>query len=66
VGVVARLSDVAQNAIMNAVIIFLAVTVGANSSGEAFLRLENLAIVGLGLVAFCLSTVGGILGGKIL
>ena len=65
-GVVARLSDTAQNALINIVTIMLGVTVGATANGELFLRLETLAIVAMGLFAFAFSTVGGILLGKLL
>ncbi|MGI6141368.1 MAG: sodium ion-translocating decarboxylase subunit beta, partial [Caldicoprobacterales bacterium] len=65
-GVVERLSDTAQNALMNIVTIFLGVTVGATAKAENFLRLETLAIIALGLVAFAFSTVGGLLIGKLM
>lgn len=65
-GVVERLSDTVQNALMNIVTIFLGVTVGATAVGENFLRPETLMIIGLGLVAFMLSTVGGLLIGKLM
>ncbi|HHU77497.1 MAG TPA: sodium ion-translocating decarboxylase subunit beta [Clostridiales bacterium] len=65
-GVVERLSDTAQNALMNIVTIFLGVTVGATANAENFLRLETLAIIALGLVAFAFSTIGGLLIGKLM
>lgn len=65
-GVVQRLSDTAQNALINIVTIFLGVTVGATANGELFLRIETIAIIFMGLFAFCMSTVGGILLGKVL
>lgn len=65
-GVVERLSDTAQNALINIVTIFLGVTVGATSSAERFLRLETIKIIALGLAAFAFSTVGGILFGKLM
>ena len=65
-GVVDRLSDTAQNALMNIVTIMLGVTVGATANGQDFLQLKTLLIVGLGLVAFCFSTAGGVIFGKIL
>jgi sodium ion-translocating decarboxylase beta subunit len=65
-GVVERLSDTAQNALMNIVTIFLGVTVGATANAENFLRFETLAIIGLGLAAFMFSTVGGLLLGKLM
>jgi oxaloacetate decarboxylase beta subunit len=65
-GVVERLSDTAQNALINIVTIFLGVTVGATASADTFLRTETLMIIGLGLVAFMFSTVGGLLLGKLM
>lgn len=65
-GVVERLSDTAQNALINIVTIFLGVTVGATASATTFLRPETLMIIGLGLVAFMFSTVGGLLLGKLM
>jgi sodium ion-translocating decarboxylase beta subunit len=65
-GVVERLSDTAQNALINIVTIFLGVTVGATANAENFLKLETLAIIALGLVAFMFSTVGGLLLGKLM
>ena len=65
-GVTDRLSDTAQNALMNIVTIMLGVTVGATANGQDFLQLKTLLIVGLGLVAFCFSTAGGVIFGKIL
>ena len=63
-GVVERLSDTVQNALINIVTIFLGVTVGATASGATFLRPETLGIIFLGLVAFMFSTIGGLLIGK--
>ena len=65
-GVVERLSDVAQNALNNIIVILLGVTVGATANGQSFLQLQTLKIVALGLIAFCFSTVGGVLLGKLL
>ncbi|MBT9157019.1 MAG: Glutaconyl-CoA decarboxylase subunit beta [Firmicutes bacterium] len=65
-GVVGRLSDTAQNALMNIVVIFLGTTVGATTSAEHFLRPETLMIVVLGLVAFMVGTAGGVLLGKLM
>lgn len=65
-GVTERLSDTARNALINIVTIFLGVTVGATASAETFLQPETLKIIGLGLVAFSFSTVGGLLLGKLL
>ena len=65
-GVVERLSDVAQNALCNICTIFLGLSVGATARGELFLKPQTLAIVVMGLCAFALSTVGGLLLGKLL
>ena len=65
-GVADRLSDTAQNALMNIVTIFLATSVGATMGAERFLSLQTLEIIGLGLVAFAISTVGGLLGGRVM
>ena len=65
-GVVERLSETAQNALMNTVTIMLGVTVGATANGLEFLKLKTILIVVLGLVAFSFSTVGGVLFGKLL
>ena len=65
-GVVARLSDTAQHALINIVTIFLGVTVGATASGEQFLSLQTIFIILLGLFAFMFSTVGGLLLGKLM
>ncbi len=65
-GVTDRLSDTVQNALMNIVTIMLATSVGATMVGDNFLKLESLMIIGLGLVAFAISTAGGLLGGNIM
>ena len=65
-GVVERLSETAQNAMINIVTIFLGTTVGATAAAETFLRPETLKIVGLGLFAFIFSTIGGLLLGKLM
>ena len=65
-GVVKRISDTAQNELINIVTIFLGLTVGATSKGETFLSTQTLLIIGLGLFAFIFSTVGGVLLGKLL
>ena len=62
-GVTDRLSDTVQNALMNIVTILLSLSVGATMVGSTFLSLQTLLIVGLGVVAFIISTVGGLLGG---
>ena len=65
-GVTERLSDVAQNALMNIVTLFLGISVGATMVGSRFLTVETIKIVVLGLVAFSFSTVGGLLVGKLM
>ena len=65
-GVVERLSDTAQNALMNIVTIMLGVCVGATANGQDFIQLKTLLIVVLGLTAFICSTAGGVLIGKVL
>ncbi len=65
-GVTDRLSKTAQNELMNIVTIFLGITVGATASAENFLRFETLLIIALGLVAFSISTVGGLLTAKVM
>ncbi len=65
-GVVERLSETVQNSLINIVTIFLGVTVGATANAETFLRPETLKIIGLGLLAFIFSTVGGLLLGKLM
>ena len=61
-----RLSDTAQNALMNIVTIMLSTSVGATMVASNFLKLETLKIILLGLVAFGISTVGGLIGGNIM
>ena len=65
-GVTDRLSDTVQNALMNIVTILLSTAVGATMVGSNFLTVETLKIIVLGVCAFILSTVGGLLGGKIM
>ena len=65
-GVTDRLSDTVQNALMNIVTILLSTAVGATMVGNSFLTPETLKIVVLGVVAFGLSTAGGLLGGNIM
>jgi oxaloacetate decarboxylase beta subunit len=65
-GVVERLSNTAQNAMINIVTIFLGLTVGATARAETFLSPSTLKIIALGLMAFMFSTVGGLLLGKLL
>jgi oxaloacetate decarboxylase beta subunit len=61
-----RLSDTAQNALINIVTIMLGVSVGATADGPSFLALSTLKIIFLGLMAFGFSTVGGVLLGKLM
>ena len=65
-GLTDRLSKTAQNELMNIVTIFLGITVGATASAANFLKLETLLIIALGLVAFCISTVGGLITAKVM
>ncbi|MDN5299142.1 MAG: carboxybiotin decarboxylase [Clostridiales bacterium] len=65
-GVVGRLTDTAQNQLMNGVTIFLGVTVGATATAEAFLTVQTLAIVGLGVIAFGIGTGAGVLLAKLM
>ncbi len=65
-GVTERLSDTVQNALMNIVTILLSTAVGATMVGNSFLTPETLKIVVLGVVAFGLSTAGGMLGGLVM
>ena len=65
-GVCDRLSDTAQNALMNIVTIFLGISVGATTVGKNFLSLQTIYIIILGLIAFSFSTIGGLLLGKLM
>lgn len=65
-GVTERLSDTVQNALMNIVTVFLGISVGATTAADSFLNLQTLFIIVLGLTAFCFSTVGGLLVGKLM
>lgn len=65
-GVTERLSDTAQNALMNIVTLFLGISVGATAVGATFLTLKTIVIVILGLSGFVLATVCGLLIGKLL
>lgn len=65
-GVVNRLSDTVQNALMNIVTIMLGTTVGATADGATFLQPATIKIIVLGLMAFCFATAGGVIFGKIL
>ncbi len=61
-----RLSFSAQNALMNITTIFLSTSVGATMGAERFLTLDTIKIIILGLAAFSISTVGGLLGGRLM
>jgi len=63
-GVVGRLEDTAKNALINIVTILLGVTVGATATAEQFLKVETLAIMGLGVAAFAVGTGSGVLIAK--
>ena len=65
-GVVERLSDTAQNSLINIITMMLGTCVGATANGELFLRPDTLAIIALGLTAFAFSTAGGVLFGKLM
>ena len=65
-GVTDRLSDTAQNALMNIVTIFLATSVGATMVAQNFLNWDTIMIILLGLFAFGISTIGGLLGGVVM
>jgi carboxybiotin decarboxylase len=65
-GVVERLNKSAQNEIINVSTLFLGLTIGATMTAQNFLRLDTLLIMGLGLLAFILDTVAGLLFGKLM
>lgn len=65
-GVVNRLSQQAQNGLMNTITIFLGICVGCKAIGTTFLQLQTLYIIVLGLVAFCCGTIGGLGMAKIM
>ena len=65
-GVVERLSQAAQNELINVVTIFLGLTIGATMTASSFLNWETIMIIVLGLVAFTLDTAGGLLFGKLM
>ncbi len=65
-GVVNRLSDTTQNALINIVTIFLGLGVGSKMSAEKFLNYETLGILALGAVAFCIGTAAGVLMAKLM
>ena len=65
-GVAERLCKTAQNELMNIVTIFLGISVGATATASAFLNLETLKILGMGIVAFGCGTAGGVLLAKVM
>ena len=65
-GVVKQLTETASNALMYIVVILLGTSVGASTSAEAFLNVDTLKIVALGLIAFAVGTAGGVLFGKVM
>lgn len=65
-GVVKQLTETASNALMYIVVILLGTSVGASTSAEAFLNMDTLKIVALGLVAFAFGTFGGVMLGKVM
>ena len=65
-GVVRQLTETASNALMYIVVILLGTSVGATTSAEAFLNLDTLKIVALGLIAFAFGTAAGVLFGKLM
>ena len=65
-GVVKQLTETASNALMYIVVIILGTSVGATTSAEAFLNLDTLKIVALGLIAFAFGTAAGVLFGQIM
>ena len=65
-GVTDRLSDTAQDALMNIVTIFLSTSVGATMVAQNFLNINTIKIIFLGLCAFAISTVGGLIGGVVM
>ncbi len=65
-GVVDRLSKTAQNELMNIVVIFLGLSVGATATGATFLNVKTLLILAMGIVAFSIATAGGVLFAKLM
>ena len=65
-GVCGRLVDTAQNGLMNTVTVFLGVMVGSKATGSLFLSIQTIEIIFLGLFAFCMGTLGGLLVGKLM
>jgi len=65
-GVVERLTNMAQNELINIITFFLGVSVGLTMTADSFLRLETIKIIILGVFAFGFSTIGGLLLGKLM
>ena len=65
-GVVGRLEDTSKNALINIITIFLGVTVGATATAEQFLKVETLAILALGVIAFGIGTASGVILAKVM
>ncbi|MDR3242575.1 MAG: sodium ion-translocating decarboxylase subunit beta [Clostridiales Family XIII bacterium] len=65
-GVLTRLSDAAQNELANLVTLLLGITIGSTMTAVAFLNLNTIMIIGMGLVAFVFDTAGGVIFAKIL
>ena len=63
-GVVDRLSKVAQNELMNIVVIFLGLSVGATATGDTFLNVNTILILSMGIIAFGMGSAGGVLLAK--
>jgi oxaloacetate decarboxylase beta subunit len=65
-GVVDRLAKTVQNELMNIVTIFLGITVGATATADAFLNIQTLMILAVGIVAFAMGSAGGVLLAKLM
>jgi sodium ion-translocating decarboxylase beta subunit len=65
-GVVGRLSDTAQNTLINIITIFLGLSVGATATAEAFINPKTIGIVIIGMASFAVATAGGVLVGKVM
>ncbi len=65
-GVVERLSSQAQNGLINTVTIFLGISVGCKAKGDIFLTSQTLGILAIGIIAFYLGTIGGLLVAKVM
>ena len=65
-GVVGRLSDTAQNTLINIVTIFLGLSVGATATAEAFFNMKTFGIIVIGVISFAIATAGGVIVGKIM